>query len=351
MPMSAIDVQKLLEPISAEDPCGLDLEYDAAFGELERTAQRKPERQMGETIIPAEEPVWGDVKKKSLELLGRTKDLRIAVHLIHALVGVNGLEGLADGLELIHGLLVRHWEKVHPLLDPDDNNDPTFRVNIIASLSSPETLVPLTRQASVLSARGIGQIKVRDLLAVLNSSAAPSADDSQVDGPAIEAAFMACDSNEIQDVYSTLDRCVSSLGAIETVLVERVGAAQTADLGLLIEILKKTKQFVSDRLGENHQGEEEGDAVNNEPSSADPASTPVGSRTKPLVGDIASREDAVRMIDKVSEYFHRYEPSSPVPILLNRAKRLVSKNFFEIIEDIAPEGLAQIQKLGGIDSE
>ena len=47
--MSLIDVNSLLEEISAELPCGEDLEYDTEFGEMERTAQGKPEQQIGST--------------------------------------------------------------------------------------------------------------------------------------------------------------------------------------------------------------------------------------------------------------------------------------------------------------
>jgi type VI secretion system protein ImpA len=36
-----------------------------------------------------------------------------------------------------------------------------------------------------------------------------------------------------------------------------------------------------------------------------------------------------------------------VPLLLERARRLVPKNFFEIMEDLAPEGIAQLTVISG----
>jgi len=54
--MSAIDVESLAAEISPDAPCGANLEYDAALSELERIAQGKPEQQMGDTVIAAEEP-------------------------------------------------------------------------------------------------------------------------------------------------------------------------------------------------------------------------------------------------------------------------------------------------------
>ena len=40
-----------------------------------------------------------------------------------------------------------------------------------------------------------------------------------------------------------------------------------------------------------------------------------------------------------------------MPLLLDRAKRLVSKSFLEVLEDIAPESLAQVRLIGGIKGD
>jgi type VI secretion system protein ImpA len=44
-------------------------------------------------------------------------------------------------------------------------------------------------------------------------------------------------------------------------------------------------------------------------------------------GAINSRADAIRALDAVAEYFRRHEPSSPIPLFVDRAKRLVAKDF------------------------
>ena len=68
-------------------------------------------------------------------------------------------------------------------------------------------------------------------------------------------------------------------------------------------------------------------------------------------GVIKSREDAIRALDAVAEFFRRNEPSSPVPLFCDRAKRLVSKDFLEVLADIAPEALAQARAAGGVRGE
>ena len=69
------------------------------------------------------------------------------------------------------------------------------------------------------------------------------------------------------------------------------------------------------------------------------------------VGAIRSRTDAIRALDAVSEFFRRNEPSSPVPLLLQRAKRLVAKDFMEILRDLTPDGVSQAEMIGGLTRE
>ena len=56
--MPSVQLEALTAPISPDNPCGADLEYDPAFAELERAAQGKPEQQIGNTVVPAADPDW-----------------------------------------------------------------------------------------------------------------------------------------------------------------------------------------------------------------------------------------------------------------------------------------------------
>ena len=78
-----------------------------------------------------------------------------------------------------------------------------------------------------------------------------------------------------------------------------------------------------------------------------------GESGAPLVvtGEVRSREDAIRLLDKVCAYMERTEPASPAPLLIRRAQRLMTMNFVEIIEDLAPDGLTQIRTIAGIRGE
>jgi type VI secretion system protein ImpA len=64
-------------------------------------------------------------------------------------------------------------------------------------------------------------------------------------------------------------------------------------------------------------------------------------------GELHSREDVVRQLNRICEYYTRVEPSSPVPLILKRAVRLAEMDFVQIIKDLAPEAIAEIYRISG----
>ena len=151
MPELPAGLSKFLEPMSADAPCGENLEYDLKFMELMRTAEGTPEQVMGDSVIPGEEPNWREVRSGALELFEKTRDLRLSMVLSLALLKLEGLPGLRDGLGLMRGLLEKFWDSgLYPQLDPDDNNDPTFRLNVLSSFAAPPGTFERLGRAGVL---------------------------------------------------------------------------------------------------------------------------------------------------------------------------------------------------------
>jgi len=133
--MISFDEEQVLKECSTENPCGDNLEYSWEFLELERCAKYIPEQGFGESVIEESVPNWREVEKFSSQLLKKTKDLRIAVLLAQASLNNGGFVGFANGLSIIDKLLSRYWDCVHPQLDPEDNKDPTQRINTVAALA------------------------------------------------------------------------------------------------------------------------------------------------------------------------------------------------------------------------
>jgi type VI secretion system protein ImpA len=337
--MGSIDLEQLLSPISGAEPSGANLEYDPAFGALEKAAQGKPEQRMGESIVPSEPPDWSSVQEQCLELFGRTRDLRVAVHLTNALLERSGYPGFGEGLAVVHGLLSRFWPTVHPELDHEDADDPTMRITALSALAAPALLLRL-RSAPIVQARALGVVTLRDVQAL--SGQVPVAGSVPTLDPAtIEAVFQEVELGALEAVAAALGQCSASLAGIDMVFETNTGG-HGPDLTELSRLVREASKAVAPRLEARRAAARPVDAeAENEVSPGH------GDRGGTLSGEIRSREDVVRAIDKINAYYARFEPTSPLPLLLERCKRLVGSSFLEIIRDVAPESLKQVEGLSG----
>jgi len=329
--MAELQLESLLAPISADAPCGPDLEYDPAFQAMLDAGAGKPERQYGDKVYPAEPPDWPLVHEQAAQLAARTRDLRVAVWLARSSARVQGLAGAVDGLRLVQGLVERHWEHLHPPLDASDNNDPTARVMALTALADPVTGLADLRAAVLTGKRGAPTVRDIDLAlgatdqmpgesvptqeGILEAVAASLADAGEL-GPVMQGGYEAA-----QSLASSIERHIDAGHAPDFVL------------------LKKVMQRVAD-AGRKAAG----DASVGEDAAA--ASAPAAR----AAGTISSREDANRALERVCEWIERNEPSNPAPLLIRRAQRLMSKTFIDIIRDLAPDGLKEVEKLAGLEN-
>lgn len=337
--MSSIPVQELLAEVSPDLPCGENLEYDAAFQSMEVAAKGKAEQQFGDTIVEAEEPDWREVKSHALAVLQRSRDLRAAVQLTIALARTDGLAGVANGLQLIDGLIDRHWDHVHPQLDPDDGNDPMFRMNTLARLTGDEMIKGL-REAPLVESRVMGRFNLRDI-DLASGMISPSGEEEVPRMSAIQGAFLDGELEDIQANADAIERALATSAALDQRLLERVGSSNVPNLDRVATTLRELQRVLLEQLARRGVG-----AGPESPVAVDAveAAAPSGP------GQMTCREDAIKMIEVMSEWFQRHEPSSPVPLLLLRAKRLISKNFMEILRDIAPGGVSEAETIGGVDT-
>ena len=100
------DLSGLLAELSADSPCGENLEYDNARVALDADIQGTPENQFsGEKAAP---PNWREVNKQALALLQKSKDLQVILYLIRSLIPLEGLCGFRDGLILMTAWIRRY---------------------------------------------------------------------------------------------------------------------------------------------------------------------------------------------------------------------------------------------------
>jgi type VI secretion system protein ImpA len=342
--LSILDVDQLVAPISDDAPCGEDLEYDPQFGELERAAIGKAAQVMGDEEIEAEPPDWSTVFSLSQELLGRSNDLRIAVLLTRAAVSKHGPAGLADGLEVFDRLIANNWDNVHPQLDPDDDYDPMLRLNSILGLSDTDGLVGDLLQLEVVASKAVGKFTLRDVRVANGDLSAFSWQENVPDSALINAAFMDADVDEMQANSDFIVKSIEFVESFSAAILERVGGAVAPNYSELTAELTEIRALYAEKLNARGVGVEMPGAVEGaDGAGAAPAAG--------ISGEVRSREDAIRMIDKICTYLEHAEPSSPVPMLLKRAKRLISMDYLEIMRDLTPDGVTQAESIGGVKAD
>lgn len=341
--MTVIDVEEYLEPVSDESPAGDNFEDDLAFLELEQAARGKEERRVGAIVVPAEPPDWKAVLRASRELLARTRDLRIAVRFTEAALNVHGLQGFVDGLKLLHGLIDRFWDTVHPLPDPEDGDRPLARINALIELNDRTRVVRSLLMTPIVASRAAGRFSMRDVL-IAKGELTPVTNGQTPSLELIEAAFLDCDLDELKATAGAAREAVSLLSGIAASLNEKL-KSHAPSLKVLADELQRIVQTVDGAL------ERRGARVESTGNDAEGDAPAAEAPSQVVVGAIRSREDAARMLDQVAEYFRKNEPSSPVPLLIERARRLISKDFIEILRELAPDGVPQAELVSGLNRE
>lgn len=328
--MPDLDIEPLLPALEGEAPCGVDLEYDAAFLALLEAGAGKPETQWAAAVPPD----WPAALEQALQLARRTRDLRIAVWVTRSAAHVHGLVGAVRGLQLLHGLIALHWDHVHPMLDPGEGNDPTIRVNALMPLMHPDAGLADLRAATLTDERGA--LRVRDLelgIGRVEPLAGESVPTEEGVLKALAAALKAT-----PGLGETMRAGHAAVVRIEASLAERIGADRSADFSPLKALLSIVDQAARRASGAVETESTAGGAASVGPMASDP-------------GNISSREDAIQALQRVCDWIELNEPSNPAPLLIHRAQRLMSKNFIEIIRDLIPDGLGQVEKLAGIANE
>jgi type VI secretion system protein ImpA len=347
-----INVDDLLKPVADDKPCGEDFTYHPSFQNLETLSRGKPETQFSQ----AEDPDWKEVRDTALEVLGQSKHLTAGVILTVSLVKIGGLEGLRDGLAAIRGMTEKYWIGVYPKLDPDDNNDPTERLNILNNLSSagePYKFTSHVKQIVICESPAMGRITLGQIIAAKDKTAKPEGKEggSDPDLNQIQAAFRDAGPDAAKATLSLVTETIGHAQGIEGFLDTTIGVGRGVNFESLDKLLDEMKRAVEPFAADGESGAEApaGDAAaaTGGASGARPAA-----RGGPGVsGTIQSRADVIRALDLICDYYRENEPSSPVPLIIQRAQRLVDKDFMTIMSDLTPDALSQLQVITGKPKE
>jgi type VI secretion system protein ImpA len=395
-------MRHLLEPLPGEDPAGLCLEYTPEFLELVDAGLTHEEQQYGNVVAQARGVDEQKLVRLARVLAEQTRDLRVAIALTDGLCRTQGWSGLAFGLEVVAEWTISQWETVHPQLEADDDFDPIARINILAFLTDDRGLLRSVRDLKVTEHRTMGvltlstcrELWMRDLedfgdglpQAVITSNSDNPSGAIAARSSRLTPWFEESSQEWIADRLSEIDRAIEALNRI-TQFINKLSGMLTLDQKRLSDLLRTAKEILCERLaivsslaGRNVDSSKATHVARlalNEPVSNAKSATTKNDLSSGVVGSLAasqtiqrtgeieatdatstlpsaltirSRAQAVEALDAICVYFTKHEPASPVPLLIQRAKRLVPMSFAEILRELSSgNGPSLLQQLMGCE--
>jgi len=359
-----VDLEKLLQPISADNPAGEWLRYEGTYDRIQEARREDDEslpQGVWKTKLKRSEPT-AVVSLCSEALQQRTKDLQIAAFLTEAWMKLSGLEGAVVGLRLLQGLCERFWPTLYPLID---DTDLSFRLSPFEWLD--QRLAALVRTLPLCSAAGRRAVTYADWERLLSKSArrakeeeaATSGDDAPPTQDAYLALLQRAPSAELLKLANELDamhqqmeglvKAVDGLAGQETALLLHSRRLIEGVLGLLRPYGAEAARVVE---AVRNQPAEAGSETGSGPAvagrvSAGAGALPVGGRGGAA---IESRAQAYLILDEVAEYLLRTEPHSPTGYLIKRAVRWGELPLTRLLLELVPEerNVAAIYQLLGV---
>jgi type VI secretion system protein ImpA len=299
-----------------------------------RSAARAAERRAdSEGDAQALLPEWDSILTLSADVLAtKSKDVEVVAWLIEALVRAHGFSGLRDGFSLAAGFVEQYWDTFHSLQDEeglDTRLAPLSGLN--GTLTQPLRKVPLTlpTDAGCFAAyhyeQALALSQVSDPEARARRQAA-----GEITLEEFNAAAKASGGQFYTALLDDIGGCLAHLERLSTALDERAGrnSPSTIDIrNVITNIQDAVRQFSADLVARATANVDAGGAGDNSAAGNSNNRTMAG-------GTVSGREDALRILLQVAEYFRVHEPHSPISNSLEEVVRRARMPFAELLAEL-----------------
>lgn len=336
-----IDLDALLQPISAEEPAGADIRYHAVTKKLREARRQEDDISQGVWKTDVKVADYQAVLKLAPEVLTKqSKDLQVAAWLTEALVRTEGFSGLRQGLELIRGLLERFWDTVYP--QPDEDGDLEIRS---AALRWAGSQLDGAVKASPLLKTGIDWYQYKSSRSVPleeESHFDPQKQEARQEAIAagatmpeeVAAKLSATPYEFLRGRHAQIQELIEYIDSLSEFCDAKFGASapEFNPLKASLEEVLQTARVLMKQKGEpDPQPFEAGNAEppqafeDPSPASNEYDAVPQQRRSVAPAGaagpEPASLDDAVAQLRRLAGYMRREWPANPVPYLMVRALR------------------------------
>ncbi len=349
-----LDIKKLLQPIADENPVGNYLRYEGLYDQIEELRKEDdPNLPQGVWQTDLKSADWAGVFEASEKaLLSESKDLQIASWLMESMIHLHGMNGVAEGLNLIHELCREFWDDIYPALDEDDVD---FRISpflwINSVLAEKLKVIPITRpdleDCLVFNFQEWERMVHLEALAKQSASARKSLDGEK---KCTRGEYNRSTENTplefLKNQQAALLSSLTVTNDLCTFLDEKCGKASPG-LGQFRKNLEAIEAQMNLLISKRDKS-----TGNN--MSEEAAEREGGGISKTFLFDsdsrVKSRDEAYHLLSEIAEYLMETDPHSPVPFLVKRAVSWGSMSLSELLTELLKDGqnLQQIYSLLGI---
>jgi type VI secretion system protein ImpA len=322
------NLARLIEPLSVERPCGENFEDTHTLAAFDAF------RVFGHLLAYKDEPDWRKLLALALETLEKTKDFRVLAHLLAATLRTHTLQEALQLVPVMSAWLERYWNEVYPRLAADA----VMSANALTAFADRVAVVDPLRRLPLVRHAQLGSFSVRDFESIAETRAAEGAPGSSLTKEQIQAMLGSADSQELASLNDLAAAAHKALRDTEQIMRERGGAGAVPVLDPLASVVGRIQQILGPYVKRTASSSRESEDV----AKADTL-TSATSRSR----DQASRQEALDALDVAAEYFSAYEPTSPVSMLLRRARRIATMSFIQMLAEIAPEAVEHALRVTG----
>ena len=333
-----LNLPQLLQPIPGGAPCGTDLRSDPA-GDIyyrmkdarstARAAERAADSDAGQSSRPAEWRILIDLAQDALAT--RTKDLEIAAWLTEAALRLHGFAGLHDCFALIDGLVERYWDGLFSV-DSETVSDKVAPLAGLNGVGQDGTLIqPIRLTALTVPSDGAG---LWHFMAARRGG--PGAAGAQ---HVVDQALRATDSATFSAIAHDLRGAIAAFAAM-TARLDAVCKDESPPSGNIAATLEAAMDMLTEVAGPSLT--QAGLLVPDAPAPAG-ATAPgaTGQAPAPEPGALRTRDDALRELGRIAQFFRETEPNSPTAYALDTLVRRARLPLADLVSELIPDETAR----------
>jgi type VI secretion system ImpA family protein len=329
-----LDLEEMLAPVSEEEPAGPDLAYDNERGLIEQAFESSVSIDTNGEVVESSEIDWRNIIRLIDGQTGRTKDVWLAVYLCRAGARSGQLDVIVTGAQYLAGLFEQFWDNVHPQLEEYGYQGRKGPCESLTRRS--EFLAPLDRTVLLAHPR-LGGFTGSDFERFRASAEA-------ADGYGLfRAALQDTAEEDLTAIVGKLDAIEEAFRASDRILTANADGDTGANFQPTYDLLGQMKRAVLSFTSAPAPAADSGDDGYAE---AGGEVSPGGGGGGPRIGGrVETREDVIKALDAIADYYRRREPGSPVAVALQRAREWVNLDFMALLEDIAPGALDEAKRV------